>query len=237
MMKGMKSVQATLEKELQYAFATSDMYQLLTLFLQLPTDELAVGLLDGSLAEDVCSIMNELDFPSDKIDPIYDRLVSLKGNLRNKEKFHSEIRKEYTRLFAHPKNSQINIYETLFLAALDPNEEDKPALFISPAALDAERCYKKSGLTLSGKVREPADHMATEMEFMMYLYLKKASALQDHKEEEVQRREEEIHEFTKIHLKKWAKAFFEQCIRSSEHPVYKSFGEIGKSFMEKVLPC
>lgn len=233
----MKNVQATLEKELQYALAASDMYQLLAMFLHLPTDEMAGGQLDGSIAEDICAIMHELDFSSEKIDSINNGLACLKGDLQNKDKLHSEMRKEYTRLFTHPKKPQIGIYETLFLADIKPDNEDRPSVFISPAALDAERCYKKAGLTLSKEVREPGDHMATELEFMMYLYLKKASALQENNREEIQRREEEIQEFTDIHLKKWAKDFFDKCIESSEHLAYNSFGEIGKIFMEKVLPC
>lgn len=236
-MKGMKKLQAAQEKEFEYAFASSDMYQFLSLFFQLPTDEITAGLLDGSIAEDICAIMNELDLPPEQIDSINDSLACLKGNPRNKVKLLSEMRKEYTRLFSHPENPVIDIYETLFLADIKPENEEKPALFISPAALDAERCYKKAGLILSKEVREPADHMATEMEFMAYLHMQKAKALHENNTEKRSEIEGVIEEFTDIHLKKWALAFFEKCITSSHHPAYKIFGEIGKVFMEKVLPA
>lgn len=230
-------MQAVQEKELQHALAASDLYQFLSMFLRMPTGEIAAGLLDGTIAEDICAILKELDFPSESIDSVCAGLISLQCNPQNREKLHSDMRKEYTRLFSHPENPVIDIYETLFLADIKPDNGEKPALFISPAALDAERCYKKAGLTLSKEVREPADHMATEMEFMAYLHMEKAKALHEENKEKLSQIEGDIEEFTDIHLKKWALAFFEKCMVSSHHPAYKIFGEIGKVFMEKVLPA
>lgn len=224
-------------KGFQYTLAVSDMYQLLSMFSRLPTLELSAGILDGSISEDICDIMKELDFPQNKIDLVNDKFECIKGDLRHNEKFLSDMRREYTRLFAHPNKSEIDIYETLFVCEIKSEDAVKPALFISPAAIDAERCYRRAGLTLSKEVREPSDHIATEMEFMMFLYIQKAKALQENNVEEYDRREAEIKEFTELHLKKWAKEFFDACSTSSKNNVYRTFGEIGKLFMGKVIPC
>lgn len=215
----------TQEQEIKRALALSDMYQLLSIFFHFPTEELSEGLLNGTLAEDVLNILQELDINDEKIREISAKLGALPGDLVNKKEFLSEIRQEYTRLFTHPKQPIIDIYETLFVES--NGARNGTTLFISPAALDAERCYKNAGLVLSKGNQEPADHMATEMEFMMYLYLKKAQALQEDNHEELKRRNEEIGEFVEAHLQKWAKQFFHDCTELSTSNFYKTFGEIG----------
>lgn len=225
----------TQEQETQRSIAASDMYQLLALFLHLPTEEMAIGLLNGSLAEDVLAIFKELDFSIQEIEKIGTKLINLKNNVFVKEELLTEMRREYTRLFSHPKKPAVDIYETLFLYQQEDGNEERPPLFISPAALDAERCYKKAGLRMSKKVNEPGDHMATEMEFMMYLYSQKAKALKEDNQEDITKREGEIKEFTEIHLKKWAKEFFDLCISSSQSDIYRTFSEIGSMVMIKML--
>jgi TorA maturation chaperone TorD len=224
----------TMERDIQEAIAASDMYQLLSMSLHLPTQEIAAGLLDGSLAEDVLAILGELDFSLETIEKFRTNFLEIQNNKQTQEELLSKMRQEYTRLFSHPKEPEVAIYETLF--RYDPeNDEGKPSLFISPAALDAERCYKKAGLVMSKELNEPGDHMATEMEFMMYLYLQKAKALQENKSDELSRREAEIKEFTDLHLRKWAKEFFDLCSTESSSEVYRVFGQIGSSFMAKIL--
>jgi len=215
--------------------AASDMYQLLFLSLHFPTEDLVSGLLDGSYADDVAAILDELHFPPDGIQAIMDRFTALRGGKNGKDDLLTTMIREHTRLFTHPKKPAVAIYETTF--RYDPEDElqSKPTLFISPAALDAERCYKKAGLALSGKVQEPADHMATEMEFMMYLYLQKAKTLQQNNTEEAARREEEISEFSNDHLKKWAVAFFDRCKAASENECYRAIGEMGSRYLAGML--
>lgn len=222
------------EQDIQNALAASDMYQLLAKSLHPPTEEIVSGLLDGSLSEDVATILEELNFSRKEIENIKTKLLALKGDLHLKDELLTEMRREYTRLFTHPKKSEIDIYETLFLFIPEDGEESPP-LFISPAAADAERCYNKAGLVMSKEVNEPADHMATEMEFMMYLYLQKARALKDNNRSELARRDSEIKEFKELHLQKWAKEFFNRCILKSNSELYRVLGGLGSMYMEKML--
>lgn len=220
--------------EIEKAFATSDLYQLLSMALHLPTEEWIAGWQDGRLAEDVQNIFDELEFPAEDITLLKAELDGLKSNVAIKD-LHTAMKREYTRLFTHPKKPAIDIYESLFLYQPEEGNDDRPSLFISPAGLDAERCYKKAGLAMDKKVNEPGDHMATEMEFMMFLYLQKAKALQENNQEEVARREAEIEEFKEAHLKKWAKAFFQNCVDLSKREEYQVLGKIGTLYMGKTL--
>ena len=56
--------------------------------------------------------------------------------------------------------------------------------------------------------KEPADHMAAELEFMMYLYANKGLALKEQNREKLSQIEENIDEFEKLHFSKWAVPFF-----------------------------
>lgn len=228
-------MQNTVEQRIQTAIATSDMYQLLAMFLQLPTRDIVAGLSDGSVAADISAIFEELGFSASTRETLGTAFSQIQQDTKSQEELLSELRKEYTRLFTHPQKSQIEIYESLFL--FNPQESDaKPSLFISPAALDAERCYRKAGVVRSKEVNEPGDHMATEMEFMMFLYLQKAKALQEGNQAEAERRKGEIKEFYDVHLKKWAKEFFDRCSKLSTHPFFRTVGEIGSNFIGEMLP-
>jgi putative dimethyl sulfoxide reductase chaperone len=223
-------MQNTTEQDIQKSIAASDLHQILAIALQLPTRELAEGLFNGSLAEDVVSIYQELGFSDETVQEMQNKFAEIKTSKTTKEELFTELRQEYTRLFTHPKKSEIEIYETLF-RHIPEEGEGKPSLFISPAALDAERCYKKAGLVRSKDVNEPGDHMATEMEFMMFLFLEKAKALQEDNQEEVARREAEIKEFSELHLQRWAQSFFEKMTTLSYSAFYRILGEIGSTFV------
>lgn len=222
------------ELEIQRSIAASDMYRLLAIFLNLPTQEIVNGILDGSLAEDVVAIFEELGLIDSRTEAIKSQLDTLQEGISDKEEFFTAMRREYTRLFTHPKQPAIRIYETLFTFKHGTNNQEIPALFISPAAMDAERCYRQAGLVRSKKVNEPEDHMATEMEFMAYLYLQKAKGLNEANQEEVTKRDEQIKEFIELHLQKWGVDFFDSCISSSESGIYQTLGQIGSAFLRRM---
>lgn len=225
----------TKEIEVQHAVAASDMYQLLSRFLHLPTEEIAVGILEGSLTNDVREIFKELGVYDSRIEEINSRLQALQGKTAEKNEYLSALRQEYTRLFTHPRKPVIDIYETFFLFQPEDSGQDKPTLFISPAALDAERRYKQAGLVRAKEFNEPADHIATELEFMAYLYWQLAKALQEDNRKEITQRKEQIKEFAKYHLQKWAMDFFTRCTSDSQTEVYQIYGLIGSTFLNKVL--
>ncbi|MBE3120048.1 MAG: molecular chaperone TorD family protein, partial [Candidatus Atribacteria bacterium] len=202
------------------------MFQLLALAMHLPEKELAEGLVDGSILADVTALFRELGIKPRETHSIENSMKEIKKGGESRQEMLSSLRKEYTRLFSHPKKPVIYIYETLFLFKPEKGSNDKPPLFISPAAMDAERCYKKAGLKMSKEINEPGDHMATEMEFMMYLYQQKSNAIREDDREELARRNAEIEEFGQSHLKRWAKEFFRECKTTSESRFYRTIGEI-----------
>lgn len=222
--------------EMQKILAASDMFQLLSISLQLPNKELVRGLIEGSIAEDVAAILYELGFDPKISQKIDQALQTIQMRTDGKEGLFSELRREYTRLFTNPTRVEIPVYETLFRQATEVTGAS-PVLFISPTALDAERCYKKAGLKMSNEVNESGDHMATEMEFMMYLYQRKAEATQVGDLVELAKRNAEIEEFYQLHIKHWAVAFFEKCQICSKSKFYSIIGEMGSVFLRSEFGC
>lgn len=222
------------EKDRQKAFATSDFYQLLSLSLRLPTAELVDALLDGSYRQDGINILEELSCGEEDIVLVGEALNKSKGAKGNAAELLSEMRREYTRLFDDPKQPALNIYETLFLH--NPEKDNQGVmLFMSPAALDAERCYQEAGVSLVSQSAEPADHMATELEFMMYLYGKKGKALQEQGNEELEKIEQHIQQFNEMHLKKWCLEFFNGLQIQSKIVSYQGFAQLAKVGLSRVL--
>lgn len=221
------------DQDMQKAYATSDLYQLLSLSLRLPAGELAEALLDGSYAQDGISILKELSADSEDIIKAEQALITIKSKAEEITSFLVEMRQEYTRLFDDPKKPAISIYETLFLR--DPEDKQGVMLFMSPAALDAERCYKEAGVALVNQTAEPPDHMATELEFMMYLYAKKGKAIQGNDLKELETLNKQIRQFEELHLERWGIEFFTQLQDKGKGSIYQGIAWIGKAGLKKVL--
>ena len=222
------------EQDAMYAYAISDFFQLLSLSLRLPNNELSTAILDGSYYQDAMSVLSELACSQGDINKVREALEGFTSYEGDETSFLIQMRREYTRLFDDPKKPAVHIYETLFLH--NPEVDSKEvSLFISPAALDVERCYNNAGVCLLKQSAEPADHMATELEFMMYLYAKKGKAIQERDSEEIEKLESMIKEFADLHLNKWCWAFFDELEAATNLESYQALCQIGKAGLRKVL--
>ena len=199
------------------AFTTSDFYQMLSVSLRPPNQELVAGLLEGRYDEDANNILGELGIHGQEEG---DMPIPAAESL-------SQLQQEYTRLFEDPRKPVIPIYETIMLK--DQNHKEKIMMFQSPAALDAGQSYTNAGFTLINPAYEPADHLATELEFMMYLYQRKGEALQHERKEEVEQLIQSIEGFETSHLKKWTGPFFDRLQSEAQIAFYRDLARRAKS--------
>lgn len=221
------------EEQINTAFSTSDFYQLLSTSLQLPTSELAEALLDGSYKADVLTILTELSCSEEDILKVENAFSPLQSSFKDAQDLLEEMRMEHTRLFYHPKKPAIDIYETTFLKA-EKEGSEKPMLFVSQEALQVEKCYKEAGLII--KTREPADHIVTELEFMMDLYGKKALAMRTENTESLEKIEKQISHFEEQHLGKWGYNFFASLETEATILSYQLIGTFAKVGLGQLLP-
>ncbi|MCL1798248.1 MAG: molecular chaperone TorD family protein [Eggerthellaceae bacterium] len=238
-----------LEQNPQQLAAVADFYLLLGLMLRLPQEDLVSRFSDAAFHEGLIEMIHESGFDKDRQKELRCSFDELKKLAEEGSLSVPDLRYAYTKAFTHPVKPSIFIYESQFLF-WDENPEasygEAPRTFISPAALDAERCYKKANLTQSADLNEPADHMSIELEFMSKLYDHKAKLVeqQDKDDEnpaaeevraEIERTEALIQEYNYYHFSKWGIRFFEKCKTSNLHPYYQALGAIGSAFMQGML--
>ncbi len=220
------------QPDVMNALAISDFFQLLSISLRFPDHDLAKAILDGSYGQDAINILKELYCSQDEIAKVEELLKSFLPQ-EDVPPFLTQMKREYTRLFDNPRKPVINIYETLFLQ--DRENKEATILFTSPIALDVERCYKEAGLSLADQSAEPADHIAAELEFMMYLYARKGQALQEKKDQELVRLEKQIKQFQEHHLNKWCDKFLAKLETETEFVVYELIAQVGIIGLGKIL--
>ena len=216
------------ENEMSLVFAMSDFYQLLSLSLQFPSEELAIALCEGSYWEDQLSILEDLSFCKEDLHQLAEAINELKAANVTAEELYKQMRQEYTRLFNDPKKPQIAIYESLFLYKPEEHGE-KPMLFLSPEAMDVEKCYKDAGVKVDKKYGEPADHIAAEWEFMMFLYANKGKALQEQDAEKLDNINNKIKTFQQNHLGRWEYEFLERLESDTNLEHYRVMARIAKA--------
>jgi TorA maturation chaperone TorD len=219
------------ENEMNLAFASSDFYQMLSLSLQFPSKELAIALLEGTYWEDGLSILEDLSCSKQDIHQAAEDIRQLEAV--PEEELYKQLRQEYTRLFNDPKNPRLAIYESLFL--YKPKEKgEKPMLFLSPEAIEAEKSYKEAGVKVDKKFGEPADHMATELEFLMVLYANKGMAIKEQNKEKLENINKKIINFYQNHLGKWGYEFFERLEAETTMEHFRVMARIAKAGLNRL---
>ena len=194
--------------------ACSDACSLLAMMMQLTTRELAWGIREGTVQEDIGAIAAEIGIDDSRLDKACSDLRAAASSLSDEDFFH-EMRAEYTRLFSDPDQPAIWIYEALYLYEKTPEAQSGkrllPRMFVNKAALDAERCYKKAGLERNPDVRIPADHLATELEFLAFAWKQRAIARIEGDEAGILSASSSLAEFDRLHVAKWFADFFASC--------------------------
>ncbi|MDR1183622.1 MAG: molecular chaperone TorD family protein [Coriobacteriales bacterium] len=217
-----------------YLAARADTFQMLALFLHLPTLELAQGIIDGTLPKDILQLAEETGVDAEQRSQLADCFAAKETDGSDAESLMHTIRTDYTRMFAHPEHPTVSIYESQFLFRQSNSDGEKPRLFTSPAALDAERCYRKAGLKTAGEANEPGDHFGTQLEFAAFL-LRKTIALIGGDADKIHANIELFNEFSDLHLHRWISAFFSAVRENAKTVSYRAVGFFGAVFSDAVL--
>lgn len=222
--------------------AAADAYGLLTLLTQFPAEDAACGTANGAIASDMMEILHELGLGKED-----QRLAELRRAIEDLSATPyalADLRREYTRLFNHPDKPVIFMYEALYLYAKRHGEEnvelssDKaPRMFVNSAALDAERCYKSSGLGVSSGTQFPPDSMYVEMEYTSKLFERIAKYTLEKSPEPRRAAQERLEEFARIHLDKWMKSFYRDCAAKSSCALYRAVGVFGRLVYDATRPA
>lgn len=212
--------------------ALADYCDLLALLLQTPTPEMIQGLINPGISEDYRSIASELKMDEAETDALCVALDDWRDVLARSEEPLSLVRREHTRLFAHPSKPVIPFYEGLFLSRSTSDEHPENALlFVNEEASDAEKIYRRAGVECSTSMRVPPDCITTELEFCAHLHKEAARAVLDENDTACKSAEALLLDFEKQHVDKWFTAFFARCKTESRVALYSLVGSMGLALL------
>lgn len=217
--------------------ALADAYGMLALMTQFPTREVLAGLADGTLEEDVLTILAEIGLSVDdsRIETLKLQLETASKEARGEDAL-SAVRRKYTHLFNHPDAPALGLFEELFIhirkhRLANPDyarDHDKePRTFVNNASFDAERCFKNAGFMRTEETSTPSDCMFVEMQFMQCLFARMARANLENNETLYTETLEHMREFKHLHLDKWMKAFYEDCATEGHLAFFGTLGHFG----------
>lgn len=204
--------------EVELALCRATLYAALALGFRPPTDE-TIGRLcskEGSAAlADAATV----------IDPDGD-LASAAGSLALSDRASvTELSALFLRLFGHTARSTIPPYET---------EYGAEALFQQPHELgDLMGFYKAFGLTLNTTEHERADHVSCECEFLAFLALKEAYALEHGDSPMLADTRKAARLFLRDHLGRFFPAFGKKLAREDRGGFYGSLADLCYRFVSR----
>lgn len=198
----------------------ADLFYLLAIAFRYPSQELVQSISDGSFINNASICFHALNKEQDNClinkdaDFLFTELPS--------QVSMDDLCIEYTRLFLVPRNTLVPLYETQW------RSENKTAknhvLFISETCMSVERFYQSSGVKCSLYVKEPADHIATECEFLMFLW---TDLVNSQDSEHVSKCIKNIVLFFNEHLNFWFEAFMKDLYATSQSSFYRCVATLG----------
>lgn len=128
---------------------------------------------------------------------------------------------DYAALFIGPSELPAPPYGSVYL--------EKGRALMGATTLQVQKFYEDVGLQVEEK--EPADHIAIELEFMAFLHGREASALQAGASEEADRMKDLREKFFSGWLKPWVADFCTAIRRGGKNPFYVSLADCLEGFI------
>ncbi len=217
---------------MQVALNRSDLYQLLAIAFRDPTPELVEGLLSGSFRSDTADCVAWLNADSKLFEESLLGLDHFASDIagRNPDDILTDMKVEYTRLLIGPGEPAVSPFQTSYCDNSD--EMDTVILFNSSSARATERAYKEAGVSPVSSFQEPSDHIATELEFLMYLCTQEAVAWKEGDIDTARNRRRQEREFIDGFLGKWIYTFCHKLSESTNHEAYRVVASLTQAFLQ-----
>ena len=190
------------------AAAMADACRILSGCVHLPTPDLVESLGDGSLATSVRALLPWIACDDVAREHVEARLAACEAHAP--ETTLPMLRKDYTRLFAHPTAPLAPILESQFES--ERRGEEKPLLVVNRLALALDDEYRAAGYARSNGGVVPPDHLGTELVFLALLLDARSSRAAS---------------FVERHLGIWAPRVFSIVEQRAETPLYALVGSLG----------
>lgn len=204
--------------EIDVALGRSDIYLWLSRAFRYPDTERVARLEQPVLAsfEATCDLLAQR--ARDALRPV---LATLRAPSPDLDPAH--LQSEHRRVFGHIESSSCPPYETRY---------GSRHLFQQTQQLsDIAGFYRAFGLDLSDDAKERPDHLAVELEFLHFLCVKEAYALEHHTPEKVELTRDAEVKFLQDHLLLWVPSFTRRLQTAAGSGFYKALGELMAAFL------
>lgn len=186
-------------------------YSLLARTLNYPDAELCGMLRDGSLPDALLRTFEQVTgkAPSETLQALSSECAAaVKGD---EAEVLLDLERDYTRLFFASKPRLAYLFESVY----------KEGRLMQESTFEVARLYRDAGLVLSEEFRLPVDHIAVELEFLSFLFLKETEAIQSADQDNVAYARELRCVLLTKHLTAFAAALAGRVAKHARHPLYK----------------
>lgn len=199
--------------DVDLALCRATLYNALALGFRVPTEETVARLASpegaGALA-DAAAVVDANE--GSGLAP------TVRGLPGNGSRSVTELSASFRRLFGHTARGPVPPYET---------EYGQEAIFQQPQELaDLTGFYRAFGLALRTGEHERADHLSCECEFLSFLALKEAYALEHQDAPMLEETRKATRLFLRDHLGRFVPAFTKNLIREDRDGFYGTLGEL-----------
>jgi DMSO reductase family type II enzyme chaperone len=216
----MEIVNTKLDKavsDVDLAYCRAALYSALALGFQPPDDDILSRLLTADSRSSLAGAATML-YPQQP-----DLISAIEALPAAEETNRWTLASKYRVFFGHTAQGRISPYET---------EYGNEALFQQPQELgDLMGFYHAFGLALKHGKHERPDHVSCEFEFLMFLALKEAYALQQDNREMLAETRKAEKLFLRDHLGRFFPTFVTRLSREDPSGFYGRLGELGLRFV------
>jgi DMSO reductase family type II enzyme chaperone len=202
--------------EIDCALARATLYSALALGCRPPTDETVARLCseEGAAALAGAAALIDLTQETD---------LGAMWVLLPKDSMLSSLIETHQRLFGHTARGGVPPYET---------EYGAEALFQQPQEMgDLMGFYRAFGLTMNVEARERPDHVSCECEFLSFLALKEAYALEREDTAVLEETRKAERFFLRDHLGRFLPAFANKLGREATDGLYRALARLARGFI------
>ncbi len=166
----------------------------------------------------ILKIDSSLDIPSEEIKEGLNTMrkyveYAIKRDLKEVE---LELAVDYANIFLGVKKKPPHPSESVYKTGLLMQEPYEEVL----------HAYWDAGVNVVKEFKEPADHIAIELQFMSYLCRKAQEALQQNNKEDVLKYLKMQKDFLEKHLSQWVPKLAKDIEESADTDFYRGFGKI-----------
>lgn len=147
------------------------------------------------------------------------------GSLIDYFEVEKELQIEFSKLFVGPFKVLASPYGSVYL------EEGNTTL--GDSTLDVIKIYQKEGLQVD--LKEPADHIAIELEFMYYLITNEIDAIKSNDLKSANSYLNKQYSFIQRHLSQWVPEFTNSIITNTKSEFYKKMATALNLMIEESL--